>query len=70
MSARINEKEIKHRLIDMGRTQSWLFKQVKQRTGKYCDYSYLAKICRGDEPGAAIVPAICEILDLEEKHEC
>lgn len=64
MSAALDEKEIKHRLIDMGKTQAWLFRQVKQRTGKYCDHSYLAKICRGDEPGAAIVPAIREILNL------
>lgn len=66
MGAAINEKEIKHRLIDMGHTQTWLFRQIKEKTGKYCDHSYLAKICRGEEPGAAIVPAIQEILDLKE----
>ena len=60
------EKAVKHRLIDLGKTQAWLFGRVKEETGLYCDYSYFLKICRGDEPGTKIVEAINSILELDD----
>ena len=60
------EKAVKHRLIDLGKTQAWLFGRVKEETGLYCDYSYFLKICRGDEPGTKVVSAINSILGFDE----
>ena len=60
-------KAVKHRLIDIGKTQAWLFSEVKQKTGMYCDWSYLSRISEGKEPGVKIVDAINKILNLEER---
>lgn len=58
-------KTVKHKLIDLDKTQAWLFSQVKEQTGLYCDSSYFMKICRGEEAGTKIVAAINDILGLE-----
>lgn len=59
-------KEIKKRLIDMDKKDSWLVEAVSQRTGLYFDSSYLWKICNGLISTPKIVTAIREILDLPE----
>jgi len=58
-------KEVKHRLIDMDRTQAWLIDEIRTRTGKYMDQSYMNKILTGTESGASIIPVIREVLGLE-----
>ena len=60
-------KAVKHKLVDIGKPQTWLFAEIKERTGLYCDWSYLKKISDGREPGVKIVEAINEILGLEVK---
>lgn len=60
-------KEIGKRLIDLDLTQSWLIKQVKERTGLYFDDSYLHKIKTGKLTSPKIVQAIREILGLPEE---
>lgn len=62
-------KMVKHRLIDMGKTQTWLFAEIKARTDLYCDWSYLKKISEGKEPGVRIVEAINEILGLGDAND-
>lgn len=57
-------KEIKKKLIDMDRTQTWLIEQVREKTGLYFDDSYLYKIQVGKLSTPKIVSAIQEILDL------
>ena len=57
-------KTIKKKLIDVDKTQAWLFGEIKARTGLYCDTSYLRKICNGQAGGARIIEAINEILGL------
>lgn len=59
-------KKVKKRLIDLDKTQKWLFEQVKELTGLYCDNSYFIKICRGEFSGANIIPAINKILGFDE----
>lgn len=58
-------KEVKHRLIDLGKTQEWLIEEVRQKTGKYMDASYMNKILTGAESGVNIVPAIRETLGMD-----
>lgn len=62
-------KQIKKRLVDLEQPQTWLIEQVKEKTGKYFDSSYLAKICAGTLTTPGIVGAIKEILSLEEWME-
>ena len=66
-------KQVRIRLIEMGKTQEWLIEQVKERTGDFFDSSYLHRILggkltgetgRGGKPGKASV--IREILGLSE----
>lgn len=60
-------KSVKKRLIDLGQSQAWLIDQIKERTGLFCDNSYLYKIFIGERNTATIVTAINEILDLPEQ---
>ncbi len=57
-------KEIKKRLVDIERTQTWLIEQVRGATGLYFDRSYMHKIQTGQLSTPKIVQAIREILDL------
>lgn len=58
-------KEIKHRLIDLGKNQTWLIEQVTQKTGLYFDSSYMSKIMAGKLRTPGIIQAICEILEIQ-----
>lgn len=44
-------KAVKIRLIEIGKDQTWLIEQVKERTGDYFDTSYLSRLLRGELPG-------------------
>lgn len=61
--------DVKKRLIDIGKTQLWLYDRIKEETGLYCDDSYLRKISNGTEPGTKIVAAIKAILEREERAQ-
>lgn len=58
-------KDIKRRLIDMDKSQSWLIEEVKKETGLYFDTSYLNKIQTGRIATPSIVSAIKKILAVE-----
>lgn len=58
-------KDIKRRLIDMNENQNWLIERVKEKTGLYCDGSYLHKIMTGKLATPSIVGAIREILSID-----
>lgn len=59
-------KEIKIRLIELGKPQRWLIEEVKSKTGLYFDDSYLRKINIGTNSNPKIVSAIKEILSIED----
>lgn len=61
------KKAVKHRLIDMEKTQTWLCAEVTARCGRYCDSSMLKKVYEGKLPGSIIIPTIQEILDLPKE---
>ena len=58
-------KKVKKRLVDIDRNQNWLIDRVKEKTGLYCDSSYMYKILTGQHNTPSIVQAICEILGIE-----
>ena len=58
-------KAIKHRLVDIDKTQGWLVEEVKKKTGLFFDSSYLQKILNGKSTAPRIVNAISEILGIE-----
>ena len=58
-------KKVKKRLVDIDRNQNWLIDRVKEKTGLYCDSSYMYKILTGQHNTPSIVQAICEILKIE-----
>lgn len=60
-------KQIKKRLIDLGRTQAWLIEEVSKKTGLYFDRSYMCKIQSGQLATPSIVAAINEILGLPKQ---
>lgn len=59
-------KDIKRRLIDLDKNQKWLIERVRERTGLYCDSSYIYKIMTGTLATPSIVCAIREILGIKE----
>ena len=60
------KKKVKHRLIDLEKTQSWLIQEIRDKTGLYVDSSYLSKIFAGKNNGHKIIAAIREILQIPE----
>lgn len=70
-------KAVKIRLIEIGKTQSWLIEQVRERTGDFFDSSYLHRIMSGKltaEKGYSGAPSkkqvIREILGMEKEESC
>lgn len=59
-------KDIKYRLVDLNRTQTWLMERVTEETGLYMDSSYMTKIMTGQLATPKIVAAIRDILELPE----
>ena len=62
-------KEVKKRLIDIDKSQSWLISEVKERTGLFVDTGYLYKIFTGERAPSKVISAIQEILDMPEQTE-
>lgn len=60
------EKKVRHRLIDLGKSQTWLIEQVKAATGQYCDYSLLHKVFSGKLKVPNIRRAVDQALGFEE----
>ena len=58
---------VKHRLVDLGKTQAWLIREVRAKTGKYLDSSYMTRIYTGKNHPSEIMAAIREVLDLPEE---
>lgn len=59
-------KNVKKKLVDIDKTQTWLIEQVRQRTGLFFDDGYLYKIMTGQRSAPNITKAIREILDLDD----
>jgi hypothetical protein len=59
-------KQIKYRLIDLGKTQTWLQKQITEKTELYMDSSYMYKVLTGQKNSPKVVQAIREILDIPD----
>jgi hypothetical protein len=55
---------VKIELIKRGKSQTWLEKEVTQRTGLYVDGGYMYKILTGQRNAPKITAAINEILGL------
>lgn len=58
------EKQVKHRLIDLERNQTWLMEEVRKATGMYCDSSLLHKLYAGKINVPKIKAAVDNILGL------
>lgn len=56
---------VKTKLLQMGRDQKWLEKEVADKTGLFVDNGYMYKILTGRRNAPKIVAAICEILSIE-----
>ena len=60
------KKTVLKKLVDLDKNQKWLLSEIHEKTGLYCDNSYLNKILSGQRAAPKIVSAIKEILDLKE----
>ena len=58
---------VKHRLIDLGKTQQWLCREYRARTGKWCDSSYLKRLYDGTIHPAEPIRVIKDILGIAEE---
>ena len=63
------KKTIKHRLVDLGKTQKWLEDEISARTGMFVDSGYMHKIMTGQRKAPKIVESICEILEISRLEE-
>jgi hypothetical protein len=61
------KKTVLKKLVDLDKNQKWLLSEIHEKTGLYCDNSYLSKILSGQRAAPKIVSAIKEILDLKEE---
>ena len=62
--------QVKHRLLDIGKRQSWLIDEMKKRDEKmYMDSSYMARLLDGQEKSAKKMQLIEEILTEEEERQ-
>lgn len=57
---------VKTKLLQMGRDQKWLEKEVAEKTGLFVDNGYMYKILTGRRNAPKIVAAIREILSIQE----
>lgn len=57
---------VKTKLLQMGRDQKWLEKEITEKTGLFVDGGYMYKILTGRRNAPKIVTAIREILELGE----
>ena len=58
-------KQVKKRLVDIDKNQSWLIDEVRKRTGLFVDSGYLWRILTGARHAPRVTEAICEILNIE-----
>lgn len=64
------KKEVKKRLIDKGWTYGNLATAITDKTGLFCDGSYLSRIFSGNRSAPRIRNAACEILGIKEaRHD-
>ena len=59
---------VKTKLLQIGKSQKWLEKEVANRTGLYVDSGYMYKILTGQRNAPKVVEAICEILNIKNTH--
>jgi len=60
-------KAVKHRLIDLDKTQAWLCAEVTARTGRFCDNSTIKRIMDGTTKKTPIKQTIMDILGISEE---
>lgn len=62
--------QVKHRLLDLGKRQSWLIAEMKKRNDKmYMNSSYMARLLDGTEKSAPKMEMIEQILSEEEERQ-
>ena len=59
---------VKTELLRTGKDQKWLEKVVSEKTGLYVDGGYMYKILTGQRNAPKIVAAICEVLNIRNRH--
>lgn len=60
------KRQVKKRLIDLDKPQSWLIEKVQEDTGLFVDSAYLSKIWSGERSPEKIITSIRKILDLSD----
>ena len=57
---------VKTKLLQTGKDQKWLEKEINKKTGLFVDNGYMYKILTGQRNAPKIIAAICEILNIEK----
>lgn len=58
---------VKTKLLQRGKTQTWLMQRICEETGLFVDDSYLYKILTGQRRATKIVQAIRAILEISDE---
>ena len=61
------QKAVKHRLVDLEKSNKWLCEEVTKKCGRYCDNSTLRRCISGKTKKSPIIDAIRETLDLPKE---
>lgn len=62
-------KNVKHRLIDLDKTNGWLIDEIKRRSDGYMDTSFMAKLMSGKVTSKPKENLINQILQEEEERQ-
>lgn len=60
-------KQVKHRLIDIEKSQKWLCSEIEKSTGLSVDSGYLRRIFLGERNPPRVIAAVNEILGIKEE---
>lgn len=59
------EYQVKNKLLEMKKNQSWLICEVKKKHDCFLDSAYMSRIISGKRQAPEIQKAICSILGIE-----
>ena len=62
-------KEVKHRLIELDRTNGWLIEEVNKRREPKIDTSFMSKVLNGKVKNSRMTVIIDQILHEEEERQ-
>lgn len=61
-------RAVKHKLVDIDKTQTWLIREISSKTGLYVDSAYLSSIFSGRRNAPRVKDAIYDIIGVDSNN--